>query len=144
MLLAQLICSWLYWNMNNKCQWDCCQLQSCSNQQLSRYKPPTENCNNTPLIGLSPESMPGEPNAHVQVMEQPSLTWFETLNEVRQKGDAGLFAQNRGNAMLRYREKKKNRRHDANTFYSSVCILSLFSSFQFVSLNGVLNHEQIW
>lgn len=63
--------------------------------------------------------MPGEPNAHIQVMEQPSLTWFETLNEVRQKGDAGLFAQNRGNAMLRYREKKKNRRYDKRIRYES-------------------------
>lgn len=92
---------------------------SCSNQQLSRYKPPTENCNSTPLIGLSPESMPGEPNAHIQLMEEPSLTWFETLKEVRQKGDAGLFAQNRGNAMLRYREKKKNRRYDKRIRYES-------------------------
>jgi len=65
--------------------------------------------------------MPGEPNAHVQVIEQPSLTWFETLNEVRQKGDAGLFAQNRGNAMLRYREKKKNRRHDDTDTFLLIC-----------------------
>ncbi|KAJ6302302.1 hypothetical protein OIU77_016397 [Salix suchowensis] len=92
---------------------------SCSNQQLSSYKPPTENCSNTPLAGLSPESMPGEPNAHIQVMEQPSLTWFDTLDEVRQKGDAGLFAQNRGNAMMRYREKKKNRRYDKRIRYES-------------------------
>ncbi|KAF9666169.1 hypothetical protein SADUNF_Sadunf16G0201600 [Salix dunnii] len=90
---------------------------SCSNQQLSRYKPPPENCSNTPLAGLSPESMPGEPNAHIQVMEKPSLTWFETLNEVRQKGDVGLFAQNRGNAMLRYdkRIRYESRKARADT-----------------------------
>ncbi|KAJ6751391.1 hypothetical protein OIU85_001877 [Salix viminalis] len=92
---------------------------SCSNQQLSSYKPPPENCSNTPPAGLSPESMPGEPNAHIQVMEQPPLTWFETPDEVRQKGDAGLFAQNRGNAMMRYREKKKNRRYDKRILYES-------------------------
>ncbi|KAF9681503.1 hypothetical protein SADUNF_Sadunf05G0008200 [Salix dunnii] len=79
---------------------------------VALVKVQTTNRKLQPLGGLSPESRPGHGAA------------FSHL--VRQKGDAGLFAQNRGNATLRYREKKKNRRHDTDTFYSSACISSSF------------------
>ncbi|CAK7328377.1 unnamed protein product [Dovyalis caffra] len=91
------------------------EVKSFSNQQLSSYKPATE-------IGLSPESMTGEPKtcsstAHIQVTDQPFLAWIETLNETKQMGDAELFAQNRGNAMLRYdkRIRYESRKARADT-----------------------------
>ncbi|KMT06874.1 hypothetical protein BVRB_6g152140 [Beta vulgaris subsp. vulgaris] len=76
-----------------------------------------ENCS-VPSIGLSsdaemikPEAIDGEQN--FQVMEWPY--WRKPLGNT----DMEQLAENRGKAMLRYKEKKKTRRYDKHIRYES-------------------------
>ncbi|XP_043706236.1 zinc finger protein CONSTANS-LIKE 14-like isoform X2 [Telopea speciosissima] len=52
-------------------------------------------------------------------MEYPVLTGGETMGAATTKVDMELLAKNRGNAMLRYQEKKKTRRYDKHIRYES-------------------------
>ncbi|XP_042495921.1 zinc finger protein CONSTANS-LIKE 14-like [Macadamia integrifolia] len=52
-------------------------------------------------------------------MEQPALTRVETMEAATANVDLELLAKNRGNAMLRYKEKKKMRRYDKHIRYES-------------------------
>ncbi|GMJ09445.1 B-box domain protein 12 [Hibiscus trionum] len=79
------------------------------NEPLSSYKPKTEEDNNEPAAGLV-EPLTCDNTRHVQ-------DGSETVNyEVKAKVD---MAQNRDNAMLRYKEKKKHRRFDKQIRYES-------------------------
>ena len=57
------------------------------------------------------EPLKCEGTRYFQVMEHPILAGSESMNEAKAKVDMELLAQNRGNAMLRYKEKKKHRRY---------------------------------
>ncbi|KAJ4823180.1 hypothetical protein Tsubulata_015120 [Turnera subulata] len=97
---------------------------SCSNQQWLCCTPTTEEISNdTPLMGSLSETRLVEPetcngNRHDPVMEQ-ILAWSECPTGMSKKADMELFAKNRGNAMLRYKEKKKTRRYDKRIRYES-------------------------
>lgn len=54
----------------------------------------------------------------INYMEQPRLLKNEPTRTTT-KGDMELLAQNRGNAMLRYKEKKRTRRFDKHIRYES-------------------------
>ncbi|XVE67633.1 hypothetical protein DITRI_Ditri09bG0003900 [Diplodiscus trichospermus] len=97
--------------------------ENCCNQQFSSYTP-TEESNNVPVMGSSSESMVGEPlkcqgTRYFQFMEHHILAASEPMNEAKAKVDMQLLAQNRGNAMLRYKEKKKHRRYEKQIRYES-------------------------
>ncbi|OMO85499.1 Zinc finger, B-box [Corchorus capsularis] len=94
------------------------------NQPFSSYTLTTEESNNVPVVGSSSDSKVVEPlksdsNRYVQVMEHCVPAGNESINEARTKFDMELLAQNRGNAMLRYKEKKKNRRYEKHIRYES-------------------------
>ncbi|KAK8715930.1 hypothetical protein V6N13_043254 [Hibiscus sabdariffa] len=92
------------------------KLQSGCNEPFSSYKPKTEEANNEPAVGSVSDSKADEPpltcdnTGHVQDGSEP------VSYEVRGKVD---MAQNRDNAMLRYKEKKKHRRFDKQIRYES-------------------------
>ena len=82
---------------------------------ILNYKPTTEESNNVPVVRSSSESQVVEPlkcdgTRYVQAMEHPIMAGSDSMNEGKAKFDVELLAQNRGNAMLRYKEKKKHRR----------------------------------
>lgn len=90
------------------------------------YTSTTEESNNVPVApGSSSDSKVAEPlkveggaKYNFQVMEHDHiLAATESMNEAKAKVDhMELLAQNRGNAMLRYKEKKKLRRYKINLF----------------------------
>ncbi|KAK9037189.1 hypothetical protein V6N11_022110 [Hibiscus sabdariffa] len=91
-----------------------CRNSGC-NEPFSSNKPKTEEGNNEPAVGSVSDSKPVEPltcdnTRHVQDGSEP------VSYEVRAKVD---MAQNRDNAMLRYKEKKKHRRFDKQIRYES-------------------------
>ncbi|KDP41828.1 hypothetical protein JCGZ_26846 [Jatropha curcas] len=97
---------------------------TCCSQQLSRHTARTEESKKTSLMELSSQSKLVKAKTcsspiHFQVVEKPHPAWIGTLDEVRSDYDMELFAQNRGNAMLRYKEKKKARRFDKQIRYES-------------------------
>ncbi|XP_022739559.1 zinc finger protein CONSTANS-LIKE 14-like [Durio zibethinus] len=97
---------------------------NCCNQPFSSYTPTTEESINVPAVGSSSDSKVVEPLKHdgsryVQVMEPPVLAGSESMNETKAKVDMELLAQNRVNAMLRYKEKKKHRKYDKQIRYES-------------------------
>ncbi|KAL6958340.1 hypothetical protein U1Q18_041869 [Sarracenia purpurea var. burkii] len=66
---------------------------------------------NSPCFGVSKD---------IQFAEHPVLVRGETTRTAAiPKADMKLLAQNRGNAMLRYKEKKKTRRYDKHIRYES-------------------------
>ncbi|ONK56135.1 uncharacterized protein A4U43_C10F4480 [Asparagus officinalis] len=69
-----------------------------------------------PSIGFLHDPGSGSNTKEISFGEQPIIS-----NEVKatNKIDSELFAQNRGNAMLRYREKRKNRRYEKHIRYES-------------------------
>ncbi|XWS32591.1 hypothetical protein CRYUN_Cryun22dG0003100 [Craigia yunnanensis] len=94
------------------------------NQPFSSYKPTTEESNIEPLVGSSSDSQVVEAlkcdgTRYVQAMEHPILAGSDSMNEGKAKFDVELLAQNRGKAMLRYKEKKKHRRYDKQIRYES-------------------------
>ncbi|WRX19851.1 CCT domain - like 8 [Theobroma cacao] len=99
-------------------------MQSRCNQPFSSYTATTEASNHVPVVGSSSDSKVVEPlkcdsTRYVQVMEHLVLAAGESMNEAKAKIDMELLAQNRGNAMLRYQEKKKHRRYDKHIRYES-------------------------
>ncbi|KAI8541267.1 hypothetical protein RHMOL_Rhmol08G0048600 [Rhododendron molle] len=78
----------------------------------------TADCNSVPML----ESRFNEPNpytsiSNIQFKEHPFLS--RNLQTATPNYDTELMAQNRGNAMMRYKEKKKTRRFDKHIRYES-------------------------
>lgn len=89
-------------------------MQNATNNQTPSQGPATSESNNVPVSrpsscsGLTkPESLGGSKD--VQFMSQSILMTSESLAAMS-KSDMELLAKNRGNAMQRYKEKKKTRR----------------------------------
>ncbi|KAJ0052824.1 hypothetical protein Pint_03074 [Pistacia integerrima] len=113
----------------NDLMWDCHlayqAAQNLSNQPLSCHTS-TEESNNTPIIGQSisselraVESETWDSTGLAHVLHNPFLAGSEAVTEAKSRVDMDLLAQNRGNAMLRYKEKKKYRRYDNHIRYES-------------------------
>ncbi|XVF44303.1 hypothetical protein PTKIN_Ptkin02bG0109700 [Pterospermum kingtungense] len=86
--------------------------------------PATSESNNLQIARQSSGSAFGQPNGpgsnDVHFMEQSFLARSgQTRPEGPSKADLELLAQNRGNAMQRYKEKKKTRRYDKHVRYES-------------------------
>ncbi|XP_015570942.2 zinc finger protein CONSTANS-LIKE 14 [Ricinus communis] len=97
---------------------------SCSKQQVSQSTMETGGGKDTLLVEQSSDSLLAEAKSnnsprHVEVVEKSHLAWVGTDDMETSKADVELFAQNRGNAMLRYMEKKKTRRYDKHIRYES-------------------------
>ncbi|XP_044465043.1 zinc finger protein CONSTANS-LIKE 15-like [Mangifera indica] len=112
----------LIWDCNPKYQ----AAQDLSNQPLSCHTPTTEESNNTPPIGQSistelraVESETWDSTRLVHILHNPFLAGSEAVKEAKSRVDTDLLAQNRGIAMLRYKEKKKYRRYDNHIRYES-------------------------
>ncbi|KAL0014627.1 hypothetical protein SO802_001696 [Lithocarpus litseifolius] len=95
-----------------------------SNHPLSNNKTPKEESFNKSKVELPPKSMLTEPKTcgstgHVLAKQQPLLASSDNVNGVIKNFDMELLAQNRGPAMLRYKEKKKTRRYDKYIRYES-------------------------
>lgn len=87
------------------------------NEAFSSYKPTTEESNN---VVESLETPICDSTRYVQVMEHPIVGGSEVMNyEAKPNVDIEPLAQNRDNAMLRYKEKKKHRRYDKQIRYES-------------------------
>ncbi|PIN23767.1 hypothetical protein CDL12_03506 [Handroanthus impetiginosus] len=92
---------------------------SASNNQTPSQGPATSESNNLP--GSRPTS---EPKCYggskdFQFMDQSILMKNEHATAAITKADMELLAKNRGNAMQRYKEKKKTRRYDKHIRYES-------------------------
>ncbi|KAL1172836.1 hypothetical protein V6Z11_A05G374800 [Gossypium hirsutum] len=101
--------------------WDCkssyLPSQNTCNEAFSSYKPTTEESNN---VVESLETPICDSTRYVQVMEHPIVGGSEVMNyEAKPNVDIEPLAQNRDNAMLRYKEKKKHRRYDKQIRYES-------------------------
>ncbi|MBA0549694.1 hypothetical protein Golob_020713, partial [Gossypium lobatum] len=88
--------------------------------------PSTSESNNLPIPKPSSGSALGKPKGStgcndVHFSEQPFLVRpvDHTTPTATSKADRELLAQNRGNAMQRYKEKKKTRRYDKHIRYES-------------------------
>ncbi|XP_021723026.1 zinc finger protein CONSTANS-LIKE 15-like [Chenopodium quinoa] len=97
-----------------------------SNMQNSAASqgPATSEGNNMPIIGPSSGSFFGQPKSvcstDIQFMEESVfLGGDNALNTVRTEADMEMLAQNRSNAMQRYKEKKKTRRYEKQIRYES-------------------------
>lgn len=91
-------------------------MQNNSNNPSASQGPATSESNNFTVGRPSSGSAFGEDKGSgaskdTHTMEQPFLIRSDSLRTVGTKADMELLAQNRGNAMLRYKEKKKNRRY---------------------------------
>ncbi|KAM3713228.1 hypothetical protein ACB094_01G238300 [Castanea mollissima] len=95
-----------------------------SNPPLSNNKTSKGESINESKVELSPKFMLTEPKTcsstgHVPAKQQPLLASSDNVNGVIKNFDMELLAQNRGQAMLRYKEKKKTRRYDKYIRYES-------------------------
>ncbi|KAH0991983.1 hypothetical protein GBA52_003466 [Prunus armeniaca] len=96
-----------------------------SNNPAPSQGPATSESNNIPVGRPSLGSAFGEDkgsgaSTDLNFMEQSFLMRGDSLRTVGTKADMELLAQNRGNAMLRYKEKKKTRsRYDKHIRYES-------------------------
>nr|AGW52155.1 COL [Populus tomentosa] len=91
------------------------------NNPTSSLGPARSESNNLPIVrsGFSKPRCSSSSN-HVKFMEQSILIRGEGLKmEAATKVDMELLARNRGDAMQRYKEKKKNRRYDKHIRYES-------------------------
>ncbi|KAF8400029.1 hypothetical protein HHK36_015903 [Tetracentron sinense] len=107
------------------------------NNPTASQGPATSESNNIPLIRplsgstvVKPKACSGTNDVHF--MEQPLLAGGEISRAATTKADMELLAQNRGYAMLRYKEKKKTRRHNL-TSATSCSSSQFFSFFLFIS-----------
>ncbi|RVW45006.1 Zinc finger protein CONSTANS-like 14 [Vitis vinifera] len=95
------------------------RLYSHSNKALSSQGPTTAESNNIPIVGPSSESWTAEPNTNsIKSMQfKDLLIGSGTARTETTNVDMELLAQNRGHAMLRYKEKKKTRRHVSHVIF---------------------------
>lgn len=93
------------------------------NNATASQGPGTSESNNLPIARPSSRSAFGNSKCYtqeIQLMDQSVLKRDETTRTAAlTKADVELLAQNRGNAMLRYKEKKKTRRYDKHIRYES-------------------------
>ncbi|KAG6788003.1 hypothetical protein POTOM_004054 [Populus tomentosa] len=97
------------------------EMQNNLNNPTSSQGPATSESNNLPIVrsGFSKPRCSSSSN-DVQFMEQSILVRGEGLKmEAATKVDMELLARNRGDAMQRYKEKKKTRRYDKHIRYES-------------------------
>ncbi|XP_057771240.1 zinc finger protein CONSTANS-LIKE 14-like [Salvia miltiorrhiza] len=104
-------------------QEDIIPFNSATNNQTPSQGPATSESNNAPVArpsscsGLTkPESLGGSKD--MQFTSQSILMTSESVAAMS-KSDMELLAKNRGNAMQRYKEKKKTRRYDKHIRYES-------------------------
>ncbi|GLT86751.1 hypothetical protein SLE2022_048700 [Rubroshorea leprosula] len=96
-----------------------------SNNPVASQGPATSESNNLPMVITSSGSVFGKLNGSgsskdIQFVEESFLLRSDhTIPEAPSKADLELLAQNRGNAMQRYKEKKKTRRYDKHIRYES-------------------------
>ncbi|CAK9179057.1 unnamed protein product [Ilex paraguariensis] len=86
--------------------------------------PATSESNNLPTARHSSGSGFGKPKGYggpkeIQIMDQSILMRGESATAAISTADMELLAKNRGNAMLRYKEKKKTRRYEKHIRYES-------------------------
>ncbi|KAJ6388256.1 hypothetical protein OIU77_026770 [Salix suchowensis] len=104
---------------------DVASFNNLNNNSTSSQGPATSESNNFPVArvlsgtGLSKPKCSGS-SKDVQFMEQSILLRGEGFKtEAATKVDMELLVRNRGDAMQRYKEKKKNRRYDKHIRYES-------------------------
>lgn len=125
-------------------------LQNISNQPLTCYTSTTEESNNTPLIGQSTSSefRPVEyetwdSTGLAHVLHHSFLAGNEAVNNTKSRADLDLLTKNRGNAMLRYKEKKKYRRQAYSLVPIISLVLFLIHSIHLILIVGVARFLQI-
>lgn len=95
-----------------------------ANKPTASHGPATSESNNLPIGRPSSGSAFIKPKGYsaskdIQFTESSVLLRGETPTAAITKADMDQLAQNRGNAMQRYKEKKKNRRYDKHIRYES-------------------------
>ncbi|KAL7241324.1 hypothetical protein ACSBR2_006863 [Camellia fascicularis] len=95
-----------------------------ANKPTASHGPATSESNNLPIGRPSSGSAFIKPKGYsaskdIQFTESSVLLRGETPTAAITKADMEQLAQNRGNAMQRYKEKKKNRRYDKHIRYES-------------------------
>ncbi|KAJ4711474.1 Zinc finger protein [Melia azedarach] len=95
-----------------------------SNNPTASQGPATSESNNLPIARPSSGSAFGKPKGSSSSkdiqFDQPFLVTNDGMRTAATtKADLELLAQNRGNAMQRYKEKKKTRRYDKHIRYES-------------------------
>ncbi|CAL0318921.1 unnamed protein product [Lupinus luteus] len=104
---------------------DVMKMQNVSNNPTASQGPTTSESNNLPSKKLSSASVLGKHEGScsvkdIQFGEPPLLLMGDNLAKAaRTKADTDLLAQNRGNAMVRYKEKKKTRSYEKHIRYES-------------------------
>ncbi|KAL2560015.1 Zinc finger protein CONSTANS-LIKE 14 [Forsythia ovata] len=94
------------------------------NRSIAHEGPGTSKSNNLPASRPSSRSGYAKPKSYVvskdiHFMDQSILVKMETATAAITKVDMELLSNNRGNAMQRYKEKKKARRYDKHIRYES-------------------------
>lgn len=95
-----------------------------SNNRAASQGPATSESNNLPRIKTSSDSGYVKPkccgiSTDLNFMDQSIVVGGDNTGEETLKADMELLAKNRGNAMQRYKEKKKIRRYDKHIRYES-------------------------
>lgn len=95
-----------------------------SNNRAASQGPATSESNNLPRIKTSSDSGYVKPkccgvSTDLSFMDQSIVLGSENTGAETLKADMELLAKNRGNAMQRYKEKKKTRRYDKHIRYES-------------------------
>ncbi|KAJ8759379.1 hypothetical protein K2173_006899 [Erythroxylum novogranatense] len=91
------------------------------NNNFGSQGPATSESNNLPITRPTNGKVKGPSGFEdLQITEQSLFLRSETMiNPVAKKADMELLVQNRGNAMQRYKEKKKTQRYDKHIRYES-------------------------
>ncbi|KAJ7945596.1 Zinc finger protein like [Quillaja saponaria] len=115
-----------FYEMNSSMAYDdMASYNSISNNPTPCLGPATSESNNLPIERHSSSSAVGKHKGSssakdMKFFEHPLLLRDDrTTNAATNRVDMELLAQNRGNAMLRYKEKKKNRRYEKHIRYES-------------------------
>ncbi|KAJ7957503.1 Zinc finger protein like [Quillaja saponaria] len=104
---------------------DMASYNNISSNATASQAPATSESNNLPIGRRSSGSTVGKHKGSssakdMQFVEHPLLLRGDSMtNTAANKVDMELLGQNRGNAMLRYKEKKKNRRYEKHIRYES-------------------------
>ncbi|KAK7272793.1 hypothetical protein RIF29_13833 [Crotalaria pallida] len=105
---------------------DVASFNNVSNNPTASQGPATSESNNLPNRRQSSGSVLGKYGGScggakdIQFGDPPLLLTGDNITKAaRSKADIDLLAQNRGNAMLRYKEKKKTRRYEKHIRYES-------------------------
>ncbi|KAH7852159.1 hypothetical protein Vadar_021282 [Vaccinium darrowii] len=111
--MYEMNCPTIYEGMPS--QHNCSKNQVISSSRATKPESNTADCNSVPML----EYRSYDPNTYnsisnIQFTEHPFLS--SNSQATTSNYDMELMAQNRGNAMMRYKEKKKTRRHDSQPF----------------------------